>query len=141
MIAAYIAASSRQLERAEAARDYARELGLAPFDWMAMVRENLAAGRTDADLTVHEQQRITLRLLRGVADAAVFVMLASAHESEMRVELGYALRCGMPIVISYEGCERPARLFDVLGSHVCGTDRAAVVLAKQLAMGRAEGVR
>jgi hypothetical protein len=136
----YLAASSRELDRAEAARDYARSLDVEVYDWMALVRANIAAGRTDADLTPHERQRHALGDLRGIADARVFVLLATPHESEARVELGFALALRKPVVISRETCAR-VRLFDVLGAHECATDQAAVTLAKFLGQPSAVEVR
>lgn len=138
MTTAYIAASSRELLRAEQAMAYARSLGLTVTDWTAPIRERAAQGLTDADLTAHEMQRHALRDMAGIREARVVVVLLSPVESEMRWEMGYAVGIGRPVIVSREGCKR-VRLFDVLAHSECGSDRAAIDLAAIIA-GRAVGV-
>lgn len=134
MTSAYVAASSRELPRAEAAIAHARSLGLlVSYDWTASFRALEREGRSPADQSLGEMQRQALLDLRGVKDCRVLILLASVHESEARVEVGYALAAGKPIVVSRETA--PARFFDVLCAHECGTDRAAVEKAAAMAGG------
>lgn len=137
MTALYIAGSSRELDRCEAAIAYARSLDLEiTCDWVASMRALAASGRLPADRSP-EQQRAAIIDLRGIINARVVVLLASAHESEMRVEYGYALRGGTPVVVSRAAGPETYRFFDVVCPYETSTDEGAIVLAKSLAQPQA----
>lgn len=130
--AIYIAASSRELLRVEQAVAYARSIGLSvPCDWTVPIRERAAEGKTDSDLTPHERQRVALGALAAVRGCTV-VALLSTSESEMRGEMVAAFMARRTIIASRETCTR-VRLFDVLATYECASDRLALDLAAQIA--------
>lgn len=89
----YVAGASAELERVEAfaARAIAAGHEIA-HAWWEDVRANVAAGRTDADLSDDEGRRFADADLSAVADSDAFVLLAPAgHSRGCWLELGHAL--------------------------------------------------
>jgi nucleoside 2-deoxyribosyltransferase len=93
-IKVYVAGSSKEIERAEAAIAAVRGLGFSiTFDWPAMMRASAA----DHELTLEEQERAALISIGGVASADI-VWLLIPHPSRPSAgawfEAGYAKALG-----------------------------------------------
>jgi len=108
----YIAASSKELERARRLADRARKLGGVEVvsDWIDIMSSRAAEGLSDADMTREQRAKAALSDLGGIASADAVVGLLSHHESEMRFEIGFAHGMGKVVVLSRESGR--LRLFD-----------------------------
>lgn len=141
MTALYVAGSSREIARCEAAIAYARSLDcVVTYDWTADIRAHLAAGKTDADLTDHQLQRHVLADSAAIARAHVVVLLVPAPEvatTGMWWEGGEARAQHKPIVVSRERSGARRCVFEVYAHTVSATDAAAITVAKHLATPRA----
>lgn len=96
----YVAGSSDQLDRVEAAMDALAEKGhVVVHDWCAAVRQVGEANPPDASL--YARLRWARDDLAGVDSAQVlWVLMPSKEGFGAGVELGYAIAKGIPIVVS-----------------------------------------
>jgi hypothetical protein len=127
----YVAASSTELDRAEAFMTAARLLGFEiTFDWVSKIREVGAANPADAPLALQAQW--SARDLAAIAVCEVFVLLAPLDRSPARgafVELGSAVTLAKPsIVVRSPLCHS---ICQALASAQAGTDAEALAILRR----------
>jgi hypothetical protein len=99
----YISGSSRELDHLETlAAELAGHPGVTVADrWMRDVRANMAAGRTDADLTDDERHEAAEADYRDIRRSQVFWLVVPSTPSKGAwVELGLVVTNGGKIVIA-----------------------------------------
>lgn len=136
----YIAASSREMDRARAAMFALRAWGCEiTEDWVAAIE---AAGAANEGLSDEDRRRYAGADLRGVADADVFWLLAPETPSAgCWVEMGYALSHTTwgqsPARIIVSGPGRARCIFAALADVEVDTDaaglEAVLAMAKEAA--------
>lgn len=107
----YVAASSRELERVDRALEGLSKIPNVEvtYRWIDDMREQMAKGRTDKDLTREEALEVGDACLQGVYDAdLVWLLYPNEPTRGAWVELGYARALFDQnligrIVVSYEG--------------------------------------
>lgn len=112
MIGVYVAASSRELSRAESVHQALREIpGVVPVSgWMNLIRSHL--GTADADLPADMRKRERDACIDELSSAHVLLYLAPPPETPSRMgwfELGYAAAL-------HDGAYYPKRIL-VSGPH------------------------
>jgi nucleoside 2-deoxyribosyltransferase len=100
----YVAASSRELDRAERVMNELRKWGFEiSHDWIPGVRDAMAAGIEEAKADDTFAFAAAFADLRGVADADVLVFLAPTATSKMAwAEFGYALALNIPCIVAHD---------------------------------------
>ena len=133
----YVAASSKELERAERIMAALRARGHEiTFDWTVPIRERAARGEPDAKLSITERGFYAFKDTNGIEDADLFWQLIPTTESAGAWwELGYAtgLRNGKvkhPHVIVSGNPERC--LFTVLVPYSFAIDAQALAYVLSL---------
>jgi hypothetical protein len=101
----YIAASSREVERVREAQRMLAEWGHdLTLDWLTPMLALIAEGIGDADLSREAQAEAASADLRAIDNADALWLLAPREATKGAwVELGYALRASVPVVVS-GGC-------------------------------------
>lgn len=133
MLRVYVAASSREMDRARAAMTALRMHGVeVTVDWVAAIE---AAGAANEGLSDEDRQRYAREDLDGVCVAdVVWLLMPTTPTAGAYVELGYALArrevqddsdcTRTPIVISGPGQERC--IFAALADRCVATDADAL---------------
>jgi hypothetical protein len=135
----YVAASSREIDRAEAAMAYARGRGhTIPFDWTVPVRENIAAGLSDRDLDDVSARRQAREDRNGIEDSDALLFLSPTQPTNGAWwELGFAhglwvCRSKIAIVVSYlPGAPRQC-IFEEIQAVCYTSDEAAVHMLERM---------
>jgi nucleoside 2-deoxyribosyltransferase len=109
----YVAGASKEPQRVRWAMDGVRDLGCElTLDWLAVID---AAGAANEGLNDAERRKYARADLAAVRCADLVWLLAPDNASTGAwVELGYAVACGVPIVVS--GRARTRCIFASLGA-------------------------
>lgn len=124
-LSVYIAASSREVERVQAAQRAVAERGWdLTLDWLSPMLENIAAGRLDSSLSDAEAAQYAVDDLMAIDSADVVWFLCPGQPTKgAYVELGYALGRGIPVVCS------GARSSIFEAPHYCHLEMGAILTA------------